>query len=98
MVNDVDDIPPDRDAEIGRLKGTLDYLKQWEEHPITRDMFQAFKDDEEDSLNAVLNGTVHDLQSLVGHFVLIGHIKGIRSARRLIENTKADINDEIKKL
>lgn len=88
----------DLDAEKQKLIDARAYIAAWEDNPITRDLLQDNKEQQETAIRLICESEVHDLGSLCALLVAQGHLRGLRRFMSLVQENKESVEEQIKEL
>jgi uncharacterized protein (DUF2164 family) len=89
----------DKDAERKQLQDEKAFIESWKSHALTASIFTTLREEEDVLVNVLCGGrTVHDTESFFTHFEAVGHLRGLRRARALIDERLEEIKEELKDL
>jgi hypothetical protein len=85
-------------AERQRLENEQRTIEQYLDHPISRKIFGDNKDQQEALVNTITNVSITDLESFFKHFEAVGHLRGLRRSKALIQDDIEEIEAQLKEL
>jgi len=87
----------DTAAERQRLESELKDIQRWLEHPVARKIFDDNKNGQESLIDTICNLPIDSIEAFFNHFQAIGHLRGLRRARALVDSDIADIQEQLEK-
>ena len=88
----------DTDAERKKLEDEKAFIVSWREHPITSEVVRDNKEQQEALVELICNCTPDNIASLVGHFVAIGELRGLRRSQGEVQDSLRNIEAQLKEL
>lgn len=88
----------DTTAERNRLESEKRAIEQYLDHPISREIFQDNEESQESLINVLTNVPIVDLESFFKHFEAVGHLRGLRQSKRLLQDSVETIERQLKEL
>lgn len=82
--------------EQASLESAKREIEKYLNHPYSRQIKQANEKSQQVFLNLIVESDVVDIQTLVSHFVMIGHLRGLRDSARIVQGTLDEIEEELK--
>lgn len=79
-------------AKLDSAKREIEkYLK----HPFTTQIEQNNRDAQDTLLKLIVNDDVTSVETLVAHFVAIGHLRGLRDSAAGLHETLSEIEEQL---
>jgi hypothetical protein len=78
-------------AERQRLENEKRGIEQYLNHTISRKIFGDNEEQQKSLLDTILNVPVVDFESFVKHFEAIGHLRGLRRSKALVQDDIEEI-------
>lgn len=88
----------DTTAERNRLESEKRAIAQYLDHPITREIFQDNEEIQESLINVLTNVPIVDIETFFKHFEAVGHLRGLRRSRQLVQDSVDTIERQLKEL
>lgn len=88
----------DTTAERQKLESEKRAIEQYLEHPISREIFQDNEDTQQSLINILTNVPIIDIESFFKHFEAVGHLRGLRQSKQLIQDSVDTIERQLKEL
>ena len=88
----------DTTAERNRLESEKRAIQSYLDHPITREIFQDNEEIQESLINILTNVPVTDLESFFKHFESVGHLRGLRRSKQLLQDSVDTIERQLKEI
>jgi hypothetical protein len=85
-------------AERQRLENEQRAIELYLDHPISRKIFGDNVDQQEALINTITNVPITDLESFFKHFEAVGHLRGLRRSKALIQDDIEEIEVQLKEL
>jgi hypothetical protein len=85
-------------AERQRLENEQRAIEQYLDHPISRKIFGDNRDQQESLINTITNVPITDLESFFKHFEAVGHLRGLRRSKALIQDDIEEIEAQLREL
>jgi len=88
----------DTTADRQRLESEKRAIQQYLDHPISREILKDNEEGQEALVNTICNVPITDAESFFKHFEAVGHLRGLRRMRSLIDENVERIAQELKEL
>lgn len=85
-------------AEKQRLENELRAIEQYLNHPISRKIFTDNEEQQQALINGILEVPVTDIESFFKRFEAIGHLRGLRRSKALVQDDIEEIESQLKEL
>ena len=85
-------------AERQRLENERKAIQQYLEHPITRDIIADNTVEQEKAIRLLTHQPIDSIEAFFNHFEAVGHLRGLRRARSIIDDSIEDIEEQLKNL
>lgn len=89
---------PDVDEKKLALENEQKVTRSWLGHPLALSYFDELKSQEEVAMNLLCDRSPVNMETLIGHFELIGFLKAIRHSKRKLFERAEEIEEELKEL
>lgn len=83
--------------DIAKLESAQRELEKYLQHPYTQRITKENATAQETLLRLIVNDDVRDIETLVAHFVAIGHLRGLKQASDSLNETLEAIKEELAK-
>lgn len=70
-------------------------IEKYINHPFTTQIEQDNREAQESLLTIILKDDVKDIETLVAHFVAVGHLRGLRDSEAKLRETLSDIETKL---
>lgn len=70
-------------------------IEKYLAHPYTQQIAQDNATSCDTLLRVIINDDVRDVETLVAHFVAVGHLRGLRQSADLLKDTLAALKEEL---
>lgn len=84
-------------AERIRLESELKDIERWMDHPVARKIFDDNKQGQESLIDMICMCQIDSIEAFFNHFQAVGHLRGLRRSKALVDATVADIKEELEK-
>lgn len=88
----------DLDTELQRLEAKKAVLLGWLESPVTKEVLQQNKEEEETAVALLCNVPVSSIETFFAHFEVVGFLRGLRATRNSVISSIDDLNREIREI
>lgn len=88
----------DKDAEKKQLEDNRDYILGWLNHPITQQIEEVSKSEQEALVALICNQSINSLETFFGHFEAVGHLRGLRRSHFLALAQLEEVKEQLKEL
>lgn len=78
-----------------RLQSAEREIEKYLKNPFTCQIQQANLESQKVFLDLIIDGEVKDIETLCSHFVMIGHLRGLRDSSRILQGTLDEIKTEL---
>jgi hypothetical protein len=78
-----------------KLESAQRELEKYLQHPYTQRIATENATAQDTLLRLIINDDVRDVETLVAHFVAIGHLRGLRQSSDSLNETLAAIKEEL---
>jgi len=85
-------------AERQRLENERKAIQQYLEHPITRDIIADNTVEQEKAIRLLTHQPIDSIEAFFNHFEAVGHLRGLRRSRSIIDDSIEDIEEQLKNL
>jgi len=85
-------------AEKQRLENEKRAIQAYLDHPISRKIFEDNEEQQQMLVGVLTDIPIHDLESFFKHFEAVGHLRGLRRSKALIQDDVEDIETQLKDL
>lgn len=85
-------------AERQRLENELRAIEQYLDHPITREILADNKTEQEKAIRLLTNEPIESIEAFFNHFEAVGHLRGLRRAKSIVDDSIEDIKVQLKDL
>jgi hypothetical protein len=72
--------------------------RAWLGHPLAERYLEELESQETGALTLLLDRSPTNIETLIGHFELVGFLRAIRHAKRKLQERADEIEDELKNL
>lgn len=80
------------------MQNELFEVEKWFQHPVTAQMLRDNEQQQAAALQQILNPSIQDLGGFVKHFMLIGHLRGLKRNRALADDAVLQLKEQIKEI
>lgn len=70
-------------------------IEKYLAHPYTAQVARDNKESQETLMKVIINDDVRDIETLIAHFVAIGHLRGLRQSEAIVQETLAALKEEL---
>lgn len=88
----------DKDAEKLQLDNEMKQIEQYLSHPISKRWITDNQQQQNALVNIICEMPIVDIKSFFDHFQAVGHLRGLRRAKALIDENLEEIKEQIKEL
>jgi hypothetical protein len=85
-------------AERQRLENEQRAIAAYLDHPISRKIFEDNEEQQQSLVTILTDIPIHDIESFFKHFEAVGHLRGLRRSKALIQDDVEDIERQLKEL
>jgi hypothetical protein len=85
-------------AERQRLENEQRAIEQYLSHPITREILADNQNEQEKAIRLLTNQPIDSIEAFFNHFEAVGHLRGLRRSRSIIDDSIEDIKDQLENL
>lgn len=89
---------PDVDEKKLALESEQKITRSWLNHPLALSFFDELKSQEETAIVLLCDRSPVNLETLIGHFELVGFLRAIRHSQRKLFERADEIETELKEL
>lgn len=89
---------PDVDEKKVALENEKTATQRWLNHPLALSFFDELQSQEDVALTLICDRSLTNLETLIGHFELVGFLKAIRHSKRKLLERADEIEEELKNL
>lgn len=88
----------DVDADKIALENEKRTIEAYLDHPISREIYKDNAEEQEQIIELLCNRTITNAATFFGHFEAIGHLRGLRRGRAIINGKLEEIETQLKNL
>jgi hypothetical protein len=88
----------DQTADKTALENEMRAIEQYLSHPISRQIFSDSQDEQEKAIKLILDIPVINVETFLAREQALGHLRGLRRARAIVDDDLEDIKQKLKEL
>lgn len=88
----------DKEAEKRRLENERLHIQQYLDHPITKNIFADSASEQENVIELILERPVTNIETFLAREQALGHLRGLRRAKAIVQDSLEEIDEQIQAL
>lgn len=86
----------DTDAAQAQYENEMRAIEQYLEHPLSKAILKDSEEQQEAIISLLCNNPITNVETFFAHFEAIGHLRGLRRAKVLIEEAVENVKTQLK--
>lgn len=88
----------DVDEQMARLVEKREVLVAYYHHPVTVELLADNEEEQQGLIDLICEAPVRDFETFFTHFTALGHLRGLRRVKTLLQANLDEVNHEINQL